>query len=271
MVLEYRAGPCAAPVALIRSEEYRDDSQLARLVWGRDRRDRGVLREGFSPVHDARAGCRLGRALHRGMCGPHHGEWCPVHRLSGVGRCSVRTCRSERCISGWRMSMEGPTTPTSSPRPNASAPPNSGSTTIADVGQRHACCFDLCWAATLRPGRNRWCSSWGTMAERSCAGLATASGCASAPHVPATSRSSAVAREQRIGVDLERVRPDLEFVAIARRALGDEVADHLEAERDEERAGEFFRAWVREEARGKCRGTGLVEPDDVAAKYSPFS
>lgn len=30
MVLEYRAGPCAAPVALIRSEEYRDDAQLAR-------------------------------------------------------------------------------------------------------------------------------------------------------------------------------------------------------------------------------------------------
>ena len=30
MVLEYRAGACAAPVALIRSEEYRDDAQLAR-------------------------------------------------------------------------------------------------------------------------------------------------------------------------------------------------------------------------------------------------
>jgi amino acid adenylation domain-containing protein len=30
MVLEYQAGPCAAPVALIRSEEYRGDAQLAR-------------------------------------------------------------------------------------------------------------------------------------------------------------------------------------------------------------------------------------------------
>ena len=30
MVLEYRGGACAAPVALIRSEEYRDDAQLAR-------------------------------------------------------------------------------------------------------------------------------------------------------------------------------------------------------------------------------------------------
>jgi amino acid adenylation domain-containing protein len=30
MILEYRAGPCRAPVALMRSEEYRGDSQLAR-------------------------------------------------------------------------------------------------------------------------------------------------------------------------------------------------------------------------------------------------
>jgi thioesterase domain-containing protein len=30
MVLEYRAGPIAAPVALIRSEELRHDAQLAR-------------------------------------------------------------------------------------------------------------------------------------------------------------------------------------------------------------------------------------------------
>lgn len=30
MVLEYRAGPCSAPVVLIRSEEYRGDAQLAR-------------------------------------------------------------------------------------------------------------------------------------------------------------------------------------------------------------------------------------------------
>jgi thioesterase domain-containing protein len=30
MVLSYRAGPCIAPVVLIRSEEYRDDATLAR-------------------------------------------------------------------------------------------------------------------------------------------------------------------------------------------------------------------------------------------------
>jgi 4'-phosphopantetheinyl transferase len=74
----------------------------------------------------------------------------------------------------------------------------------------------------------------------------------------------AIARGQRVGVDVEHVRPDLDFVAVARRALGNDVADQLEAERDEQRADTFFRAWVREEARGKCRGTGLVEPDDEA-------
>jgi thioesterase domain-containing protein len=30
MVLEYRAGPCAARIALLRSEEYRNDATLAR-------------------------------------------------------------------------------------------------------------------------------------------------------------------------------------------------------------------------------------------------
>jgi len=80
----------------------------------------------------------------------------------------------------------------------------------------------------------------------------------------------AVARGQSVGVDVERVRADLDFVAIARRALGDEVADQLEAERTKDRISAFFRAWVREEARGKCRGTGLVELDDEARHVPLF-
>jgi 4'-phosphopantetheinyl transferase len=74
----------------------------------------------------------------------------------------------------------------------------------------------------------------------------------------------AVANGQNVGVDVERVRADLDTLAVARRALGVEVAEHLEAERGEDRVRAFFQAWVREEARGKCRGTGLVEPDDEA-------
>jgi 4'-phosphopantetheinyl transferase len=80
----------------------------------------------------------------------------------------------------------------------------------------------------------------------------------------------AVARGQSVGVDVERVRADLDFVSIARRALGDEVAAHIEAEGDDQRVDTFFRAWTREEARGKCRGTGLVEPDDPARDVPHF-
>lgn len=80
----------------------------------------------------------------------------------------------------------------------------------------------------------------------------------------------AVARGQHVGVDVERVRTDLDFAAIARRALGDDVAGQLEVARGEDRVRQFFRAWVREEARGKCRGTGLVEPDDEGRQVELF-
>jgi hypothetical protein len=72
----------------------------------------------------------------------------------------------------------------------------------------------------------------------------------------------AVARDQDVGVDVEGVRPNLDFIGIASRALGDGVARELASKSGEERVTGFYRAWVREEARGKCRGTGLVEPDE---------
>jgi 4'-phosphopantetheinyl transferase len=74
----------------------------------------------------------------------------------------------------------------------------------------------------------------------------------------------AVARDTRLGVDVERIRLDLDVVAIARRAFGDRIADRLADAPDAERVHQFFQEWVREEARGKCRGTGLVEPEDEA-------
>ncbi|HUE08180.1 MAG TPA: 4'-phosphopantetheinyl transferase superfamily protein [Acidimicrobiales bacterium] len=79
-----------------------------------------------------------------------------------------------------------------------------------------------------------------------------------------------VTRRSRIGVDLERVTPDHEFVAVARRALGDDLAARLATLPHERRIDEFYRAWVCEEARGKCRGTGLVEPDDAARRLPLF-
>ena len=71
----------------------------------------------------------------------------------------------------------------------------------------------------------------------------------------------AVARGREVGVDVEIVRRDRDLDAIARRALGDGPADLLDAAPPEERTNGFYQAWVRHEARGKCLGTGVIEPD----------
>jgi 4'-phosphopantetheinyl transferase len=72
----------------------------------------------------------------------------------------------------------------------------------------------------------------------------------------------AVTAGQTVGVDIEAIRLDVDVDAIARRVLGEPITQELRFTLPEDRVAAFFRAWVREEARGKCRGTGLVEPDD---------
>jgi 4'-phosphopantetheinyl transferase len=78
----------------------------------------------------------------------------------------------------------------------------------------------------------------------------------------------AVARGQRVGVDVEEVRPGLDVVAVAQRALGNEEARELACESEPRRTQRFFAMWTQEEARGKCRGTGLIEPDDERRRGS---
>jgi 4'-phosphopantetheinyl transferase len=73
----------------------------------------------------------------------------------------------------------------------------------------------------------------------------------------------AVTRDQRVGVDVEEIRADVDVVAVARRAFGDAVATELAGEPESRRTQRFFEIWTREEARGKCRGTGLIEPNDL--------
>ncbi|HSZ36985.1 MAG TPA: 4'-phosphopantetheinyl transferase superfamily protein [Acidimicrobiales bacterium] len=73
----------------------------------------------------------------------------------------------------------------------------------------------------------------------------------------------AVTREQGVGVDVEELRSDVDAVAVAERAFGDAVASALAGEPEPVRTQRFFEVWTREEARGKCRGTGLLEPDDA--------
>jgi len=72
----------------------------------------------------------------------------------------------------------------------------------------------------------------------------------------------AVARGQRVGVDVEEVRPGLDVVAVAQRALGNGEASELACASEPRRTQRFFAMWTQEEARGKCRGTGLIEPND---------
>ena len=79
----------------------------------------------------------------------------------------------------------------------------------------------------------------------------------------------AVALDRELGVDLELPRRSVDHVAIARRVLGDDAAERIEALEDpHERERAFLRAWVRWEAVLKCRGTGVggaetppIDPD----------
>ena len=88
----------------------------------------------------------------------------------------------------------------------------------------------------------------------------------------------AVSRSRPVGVDIEKLKPDRDFLALAERALGPaEVAKVREAG-SAERAAVFYRQWVRHEARLKCLGVGLtgtapatpveVQDLDVAPGYA---
>jgi 4'-phosphopantetheinyl transferase len=71
----------------------------------------------------------------------------------------------------------------------------------------------------------------------------------------------AVSAEREVGVDVERIVPRRDFLALAARALGPEAVAALEATEGEERAGAFYDLWVRHEARLKCGGSGLAGPE----------
>jgi len=61
-----------------------------------------------------------------------------------------------------------------------------------------------------------------------------------------------------VGVDVERLRPDLDWQAIAQRMLPAAERQALKALPEEERPEAFLGAWCRLEARLKARGLGLA-------------
>jgi 4'-phosphopantetheinyl transferase len=67
----------------------------------------------------------------------------------------------------------------------------------------------------------------------------------------------AVANEREVGVDVERIEPARDVLALAERALPPEIAAAVHAAPANERTAAFYPAWTRHEARLKCLGVGL--------------
>jgi 4'-phosphopantetheinyl transferase len=68
----------------------------------------------------------------------------------------------------------------------------------------------------------------------------------------------AVAWGREVGVDLERLKPERDLVALADRALEPEEAEAVRAATEDDRTRVFYELWTRHEARLKCLGVGLT-------------
>jgi 4'-phosphopantetheinyl transferase len=69
----------------------------------------------------------------------------------------------------------------------------------------------------------------------------------------------AFAKNIDIGIDIERIRADVEYLDIARRYFTAAELGNLEATAKERQIEVFFRAWTRKEALLKALGKGLAE------------
>lgn len=72
-----------------------------------------------------------------------------------------------------------------------------------------------------------------------------------------------------VGVDVERLRPALNWRAMARRMFSDSERQALEALSEAERPEAFLASWCRLEARLKARGTGLAGLQSLRAERAP--
>lgn len=68
-----------------------------------------------------------------------------------------------------------------------------------------------------------------------------------------------------VGCDIETGGRDIDLVAVAERAFGQEMAERLRLLDGKPREHEFLRAWVRREARLKCSGLELRGPAKSAS------
>ncbi len=82
----------------------------------------------------------------------------------------------------------------------------------------------------------------------------------------------AFARRRRVGVDVERIRPQPDALKLARRFFSEKEREELEGLSAEQLPAAFFRCWSRKEAYIKARGEGLSIPldqFDVSTEESP--
>jgi 4'-phosphopantetheinyl transferase len=70
----------------------------------------------------------------------------------------------------------------------------------------------------------------------------------------------AVASGLELGIDVERIKPDRDFLALAERWLGPDETALLREREPTDRASAFYAAWVRREALLKCGGGGFGNP-----------
>jgi 4'-phosphopantetheinyl transferase len=72
----------------------------------------------------------------------------------------------------------------------------------------------------------------------------------------------AVAWHRKVGVDVERVRPDIQYDSIAKNVFSTREYADLCGLPQEQRCAAFFAGWTRKEAYIKARGEGLSRPLD---------
>jgi phosphopantetheinyl transferase len=81
----------------------------------------------------------------------------------------------------------------------------------------------------------------------------------------------AIAARGRLGIDVERVRHDVDVDALAEEFLTPSDRTTLVAQPEHGRTRAFFQLWVRHEARVKATGRGLIVPAlaDVTGEQGP--
>jgi len=70
----------------------------------------------------------------------------------------------------------------------------------------------------------------------------------------------AVAKDREVGVDLEKIRPEVDVLGLAKRFLSDRDITFIESGGPGQHHQRFLQAWVAREAVFKAAGTGLTFP-----------